>query len=712
MKTILISLIIFLVSIKTFSQQFVSGKISDEKGLAIVGANVYIKDTYFGSTTDSFGIYKFEFDTNDTGVLVVSFIGYKQFEQQINKTASKTIDIVLEESSTNINAVTITAGSFDASDEKKAVTLRPLDIVTTPSAQADIYGALNTMPGTTRVGEDGGLFVRGGEGYEAKTYIDGMLVQSPYSSTMPDVPTRGRFSPFLFSGTVFSTGGYSAEYGQALSSALVLKTNALPEKDVTSIMLMSIGAGASHTKRWDNTSIAIEANYANLYPYFQLVKQDIDWKKAPESFGGTLLFRQKTSKSGMIKSFLSYSHDNSALNYLNYEMAAQQLIKLKNDNIYFNTVYNEMLSKNWQMMSGVSYTYDNETIGIDKDQVSTSLNDYHFRLKLTNSINEDITIKFGTEIIHSNYLQDYHVFDTDVNYKTEFSDLIWATFAEAEIKVSSKFAAKLGGRVEYTNLNNDFKVVPRLSLARKLTTSSQVSIAYGIFHQSAQDDYRKFNNELAPEQASHYILNYQYAKNERTFRVEAYYKDYDQLVKFETLNLPIKESYNNKGYGYAKGIDVFWRDRTSLRNSDYYISYSYIDTERDYKDYQIAAPPIYASKHNLSVVYKAWINKITTMVGASYSVSSGRPYYNPNNPVFMADRTKPYQDLSISASHLTTFMRKQAIIHLSVSNLLGFDNVYSYQYGPEPNENMEYEAYPVKAGAKRFIVFVFMLSLK
>ncbi len=712
MKTILFNLFICLISVSSFGQNFIQGKISDNNGSPIAGANVYIKDTYFGSTTDSLGKYKFEFDKKDSGILVVSFIGYKIFEQQINKATNQTMEVVLEESSTNINAVTITAGSFDASDEKKAVTLRPLDIATTASAQADIYGALNTMPGTNRVGEEGGLFVRGGEGYETKTYMDGMLVQSPYSSTMPDVPTRGRFSPFLFSGTVFSTGGYSAEYGQALSSALVLKTNALPEKDMTSIMLLSVGGGISHTKRWDKTSISIDADYTNLYPYFKLVKQDIDWKKAPESVGGTIQFRQKTSKSGMIKSFVSYSHDNSKLDYLNYEMATQQLIKLKNDNLYINTVYNEMLSKNWQIMSGVSYTYDNEAIHINNDQVSTSLNDYHFRLKLTNSINEDINIKFGTEVINSNYLQNYHVFDTDMNYKTNFSDINWATFAEAEIKISSKFAARLGGRMEYSSLSNDYRLVPRLSLARKLTTSSQVSIAYGVFHQAAQDDYRKFNNELAPEQASHYILNYQYSKDERTFRVEAYYKDYNHLVKYETLNLPIKESYTNQGYGYAKGFDIFWRDRTSIKNSDYYISYSYIDTKRDYKDYPIAAPPIYAAKHNFSVVYKAWIDKINTLIGVTYSVSSGRPYYNPNNPVFMSDRTKPYQDLSFNASHLMTFLGKQAIIHLSVSNLLGFDNVYGYSYSPEPNQNMEYQAYPVKPGAKRFIVLVFILSLK
>ncbi|NJO91186.1 MAG: Plug domain-containing protein [Chloroflexia bacterium] len=223
--------------------------------------------------------------------------------------------------------------------------MRPLDIVTTASGEGDIYGALNTMPGTQSVGEEGGIFVRGGEGYETKTYIDGMLVKSPYSSSMPDVPSRGKFSPFLFSGTMFSTGGYSAEYGQALSSALILKTNALPEKDVSSITLMSVGLGASHTKRWEKTSLSANVDYTNLSPYYGLAKQDIDWKKAPEGLSGSLLFRQKVGNSGMIKSFASFSKDNSLLNYPNIEYGGVDLINLKNQNFYFNSVYNDQISE-------------------------------------------------------------------------------------------------------------------------------------------------------------------------------------------------------------------------------------------------------------------------------------------------------------------------------------------------------------------------------
>ncbi|MCK7559162.1 Plug domain-containing protein [Chitinophaga sedimenti] len=125
------------------------------------------------------------------------------------------INISLKEVVSELKMVTISAGSFEASDDKKNTILKSLDIVTTGGANADIVAALKTLPGAQQVGEKEGLFVRGGTGYETQTFIDGMMVRNPFYSGMPNFAARGRFSPFLFKGTSFSSGGYSAQYGRA-----------------------------------------------------------------------------------------------------------------------------------------------------------------------------------------------------------------------------------------------------------------------------------------------------------------------------------------------------------------------------------------------------------------------------------------------------------------------------------------------------------------
>jgi len=68
-------------------------------------------------------------------------------------------------------------------------------------------------------------------------------VAQPYDASTNNLPTRGRFSPFLFSGISFSTGGYSAEYGEALSSVLLLNTLDEPDQNKTDIALMTVGLG-------------------------------------------------------------------------------------------------------------------------------------------------------------------------------------------------------------------------------------------------------------------------------------------------------------------------------------------------------------------------------------------------------------------------------------------------------------------------------------
>src|SRR5439155_10627441 len=120
--------------------------------------------------------------------------------------------------------------------------------------------------GAQQIGEQEGLFVRGGTSAETKQFIDGTLVNNPYYTSIPDIATRGRFSPFLFKGTVFSTGGYSALYGQALSSALILESIDLPELSSASLSVSPIllGGGFQQLGKNKNWSWGASYSYTNV----------------------------------------------------------------------------------------------------------------------------------------------------------------------------------------------------------------------------------------------------------------------------------------------------------------------------------------------------------------------------------------------------------------------------------------------------------------
>ncbi|HSJ12497.1 MAG TPA: TonB-dependent receptor, partial [Gillisia sp.] len=249
MRSTITFLAIFFSSFTfSFAQTTITGVVTDPRGKAIAGANVFIEGTYDGTTTLDDGSFSFSTDTTGNQVLLVSYLSYQSHREEAKVEEFLNLKIILREDVNSLDAVVISAGTFEAGEKARVSVLKPLDIVTTAGSVGDIVAALQTLPGTQTVGESGRLFVRGGEAGETQTFVDGLRVAQPYGASIQNVPARGRFSPFLFSGISFSTGGYGAEYGEALSSVLLLNTEDLPAQTETDISLMTVGLGLGHTQ--------------------------------------------------------------------------------------------------------------------------------------------------------------------------------------------------------------------------------------------------------------------------------------------------------------------------------------------------------------------------------------------------------------------------------------------------------------------------------
>jgi hypothetical protein len=134
--------------------------------------------------------------------------------------------------------------NFRSRRQIKGFGTKPLDIVTTAGSAGNIIAALQTLPGTQTVGEDGRLFVRGGA--NETNLVDGIRSANRMAQPRIIYLLRTIFS-LLFSGISFSTG-YSAEYGEALSSVLLLNTQDEPDQNKTEISLMTVGLGIGNTK--------------------------------------------------------------------------------------------------------------------------------------------------------------------------------------------------------------------------------------------------------------------------------------------------------------------------------------------------------------------------------------------------------------------------------------------------------------------------------
>jgi hypothetical protein len=680
-------------SINFYGQSTIQGKVTDKKGVPVAFANVFLKSTMEGTSSDTLGLFSFTTAATDSQVVVVALVGYSELTQLlVLKNEAYQLNFKLREADNTLNEIVINAGTMDATNERAVAVLRPLDIVTTAGAMnMGLAGAIQTLPGVQRNGGDQtGLFVRGGDASETSFIVDGLTVQNAFMSGPPGVGQRSRFNPFQFKGTSFSTGGYSARYGQALSSVIDLQTNDLPEKTTLSAGLNFAGVNASGTKLMENSAIEFTGFYLNFSPYYGTAQTNYNFARVPQGTGFSARFVTRLSDKDYFKMGVTYGVMQSGIEIPDPN-APQNTTRFdtRNENLLFNTSYTHFLNE--KLRSFTSLSFSNNT---DKNQWSAYRqhnNDTRLqgRTELKYYGSGRFSLLGGVEVQQYAYTQ---YFDTTF---LAFDELLSAAYLEAEYKPARWFAVKPGIRGEYSQVIGQANLSPRLSLAFKTGQNSQVSMASGLFYQTPQSNYLLFGYRPGFQQAAHYMANYQWTMSDRTFRLEGYYKSYSQLIRehyssgtFYTPNPyrfyfnPLPERIDNSGSGYAQGIDLFWRDKALLKNFDYWISYSYVDTRRLYQNYAASSTPDYVSNHNLSIVAKYMIEKIKTNISATYSYASGRPYYDPAASDFFGSKAPDYNNLALTISYVTPIKKMFAVFYFGVDNLTNTKNVLGYRYSP------------------------------
>ncbi len=738
MKSFMIlSILLFGLSAK--AQVKLVGKVTDTKGKPVSGASISLRDTYDGATTDSLG--NFSFSTDETGrkILEISVIGYRPVEQEINIASQPiTLNISMKELITELKAVVISAGSFVASDKNKGAVLSALDIVTTPSANADVTSAFKSLPGTQQVGESEGLFVRGGSATESKIYMDGNLVNNFFYSSTPGIATRGRFNPFLFKGTIFSTGGYSALYGQALSSALILESVDLPEKTQADlgISVIGVGGGIQHLSKDKKSSWGVSYNYTNLWLGFAVNKPKQDFFQLPVYHQGDANFRIKTKRGGMIKYYGYISANKTGFSDTDIDsVVLKNAFAIENFNTYQNINWRENLGKQWKLTTGLSYSTNKDDINnelqdaSDQKQVITNPLFYAFKnFKLLNKaqyaqarfvLEKNLgglnAIRFGSDYFYSKEKSIFTLYDNSTFTET-ITDNLHSVFAEADVFITNDLAAKIGGRVEHSQIVDKWNIAPRLSVAYQFKDNSQASVAYGLFYQNPERRILPAATGLDYSQAAHYIVQYQKISSERTFRFEAFYKKYTDLYKTSTSPTGRDLAANNNGFGHAQGLELFYRDKKTLKNVDYWISYSYLDTKRDYLNYPQSIMPSFAANHTAAFVIKKFVLPWKTGFNMSYNFATGRPYYHftYNNTfgkyvIGDAGKTINYNSMSFSINYLPNIGKTNSktfvVWVMGINNVLGQNQVYNYNYNNSGSRKVA-----VTPPSKRFVFIGCFLS--
>jgi vitamin B12 transporter len=664
-------------------QSKVEGMVSYNKATPLADVALSIDGSYDGGLSAKDGSFLFETTQVGPHVLVAKAEGYQDVVQTIDikdSTATVKVEVIFILKSMGLQEVVVTSRAFANEDRIKALAMHSTDILTT-ATDGSVVTALKTQPGAQQVGESSDLFVRGGTGAESKIFMDGLLVNNFNYSSPANQASRSRFPPGLFKGAFFSSGGYSALYGQALSSTLILESEDLPAKSSADfgISPLSLEGGAQLLSKDKTSMMGASLKYTDLSLVFKALKPTLKFDTAPKYLDGSVFFKKKFATDGMLKFYGSAGRSNLGLQQpdLNFPTLSDNLT-LRNDNIYSNLTYTQGF-KGWKVYLGTSYSTNVDRFGLvlkqEENQVYDSVaRDNTALLQLRTVVSRRVLnngrVQFGGEVLRST--EGLHSSRTDLG---QLQDTYGAGFVEVEDYLTERISARVGLRLEHTSLLRRANLAPRASLSYTFDNKGLLSLAYGEFYQKPEKRYQLAQPELGFTQATHYVLTYYKADNYYTFRSEIFYKKYDQLVK----TVP---GLTNNGNGYAQGLEVFWRDKKTLRVVDYWVSYSYLDTKRDYLNFPFAVQPNFAAKHTLALVTKKYFPAVRISLSASYSFATGRPYYNPNLSMgdFMQDRTINYNNLGVGIYYLPTIKKSFSVIALTVSNILGNQQVYGYNY--------------------------------
>ncbi|XZF13032.1 TonB-dependent receptor [Chitinophagaceae bacterium MMS25-I14] len=685
-----------------WAQSEISGKVIDYSGKPVKGASVSLDGTIDGGTSDSSGAFHFTTDEKGNQTIVATEASHESAGMPITVNGNVGGLLIKMKKTQKLDEVVISAGSFEASGDKNKTVLTTMDIITTAGANADVVKAIQTLPGTQQQGTQTGLFVRGGDASEASIIIDEMVVQNAFFSSAPGVATRSRFSPFQFKGVSFSSGGYSARYGQALSSVLELNTLDLPEKSTVNLGLNMAGVYASGSKLWKNSGGDVSLSYNNLAPFYGLANTNVTYDKVPEGGTAAARYAWKSNKDGIVKFMFNSTIFNSATTVDDPDSAGQHLrFGIKSQTYYGGISYHQMFKNKWSLFTAASVSYNRDDINYNTDYsegytFKNTDNREQFRIEGKRFFSTRFNVLAGVELQHYSFAKQ--IDSAGFGFKPEFTETNIAGYAEAEWSPIYWLAIRPGVRYEHSDLLKESAIAPRLSMGFRTGTYGQISLAGGIFYQNPDNMYLLYGYRPKFQEAVHYIANYQWIKKDRTFRIEGYYKDYQQLVLEHSATGSydanqyrnfISGPVDNSGHGYAKGLELFWRDRKSIKNFDYWISYSYIDTRRLYSNFLAEATPTFISDHNLSLVSKYYIEKITTQINMTYSYASGRPYYNASNPTFLGDRTPDYHNLAFTVNYLTHVKKWFTVVYAGVDNVTNQHNVFGYRYSTDGTKRYE-----------------------
>lgn len=543
----LVCILLVFVELNGQNKTIISGIIKDDKGKPLPYVNVFLLNTADGTMSDDDGSFSFKTSQRGKVTLIFSIVGYAKFSKEIDIVSSAKIneEIILKESAVKLNEAIVTASSY-GSEKEKGLVISRIDVLTTPGGATDIYQSLKTMPGVTQVSESAQLYIRGGDPIETITMINQSVVYHPFTFESSYGGLFSNLNQSAVKSIYFTSGGFSAKYGNALSGVLDIET-----KDQITRTTSNIGISLANANIASGINVIPErlglyfdAQQSFVKPIYWLNGGQERMAAAPTSrnFSGGIVF--KYSNTGKLKLFTILAEDKQGVNVERAEYNG--VFNGNTKNTFINLQSTDILFENVVSKNSVAYNkYSNSwKFGI-LDILKT---DYVYALRsdVEFILNRNSKLLGGVEM--ENRVVQYEgkipVEDYDIR-PDGYAKIIDAKFNGRRFGALTEFqqsgfmgidnlSVTAGVRYDnFVDLNVNW-IDPRFGLGYKLNDKSIFRFGAGVFKQIP--DPRLYNPvdgnpNLKPMQALHLIASYEYLISDlNLFRVEVYTKEMHQHV--------------------------------------------------------------------------------------------------------------------------------------------------------------------------------------
>jgi hypothetical protein len=721
------------------------GKVVDgESKLDLVGAQIFIKDLKSGTSTDGKGYFEIKDVPVGSYTLNCNYIGYERIAKTdiIVRTERETfVNIEMQASSIEIGGSTVTAGYFSEIQTKplSSINFSSEEIRRAPGAAGDVSRIIFGLPSLAKINDTkNSLIVRGGSPVENGFYVDNIEIPN-----INHFPTQGStegpigiLNVDFIEDVNFNCGGFSGEYGNALSSIMDVKFRE-GNRSTTDVQIdMSMqGFGSMLEGPLDGGRGAylISARRSFLDLILHLMNETVGVPTYSDVQGKITYDLSDRHKLSFVDVF---SDDRQV-------MDQKKALESKTINIYPEYgSYSNTGGVNWQWIWGksgfsqtsLSHTYSNAEINFLQTRDAKLLMknasiEQEVKLRNTNHWMIDAKNKFNFGFDIKDVMIDYSIFYNDYqdilgnstpafNLNKSIQSLHGGIFVDYACSLLDRLTLSPGARIDYYQFNDDTKISPRMSLTYHVDDLTSLIGSYGIYYQNIpwiiaaqKESYRS----LKTPRADHYVLSFNRLLTESTkLTIEVYDKEYrdfpmdpSQPNLFLFDQVVVEQVFLNHsnllstGKAQSYGVEATVQKKMAeniyglIAGSYYRSNYTGIDGKRYDR--------VYDNKFNFAIEggYKPdekWEFSLRWLYagGAPYTPFNEQASLATHKGVFDAVRVNgarlpDFHSLNIRVDKKYYFASTTLTVYLSIWNAYGRRNISSYTWNEVKDKVMEEE---------------------